>query len=361
MAQKNYIFFYMTTERSRRIIANWLLIGVGMLVVQVLLGGVTRLTGSGLSITEWDPLMGALPPLNESEWQQAFHNYQQIAQYKYINNHFTLSDFKFIFFWEWFHRLWARFMGVVFLLPFIYFLIKGWFKKWMVTPLIMLFVLGALQGLIGWLMVMSGLNDENLYVSHFRLAIHFMSAMVLIVYTLVFALSLLVPADQRVYNPRLGKFTLGITIVLSLQLIYGCFMAGLKAASAAPTWPDINGAFFPAGMLNKGFLEGILHNPIAIHFVHRTLAYVIFILVIIWWRKAAKISTSVVFNKAKKWPLILVCTQVLLGILTVLSSTNIVMGQFGVFEFLAELHQLTGMLLLLSFTSVVYLLKNKPA
>src|SRR6202008_631831 len=99
---------------------------------------------------EWDPLMGALPPMSETQWQQAFEKYQQIAQYKYINNNFTLSNFKFIFFWEWFHRLWARFMGIVFLLPFIYFFVKGWFKKWMVTPLIMLFVLGGLQGIIGW-------------------------------------------------------------------------------------------------------------------------------------------------------------------------------------------------------------------
>lgn len=347
----------MNTERSQRIIANWLLIGVGMLVIQVLLGGVTRLTGSGLSITEWAPIMGALPPMSESEWQSAFQRYQQIAQFKYINNHFTLGDFKFIFFWEWFHRLWARFMGVVFVIPFIYFLVRGWFKKWMITPLIMLFVLGALQGLIGWLMVMSGLNDENLYVNHFRLAIHFMAAMVLIVYTLVFALSLRIPAEQRVQNASLRKSAIWITLLLSVQLIYGCFMAGLKAASAAPTWPDINGAFIPGDMLSKGFTESILHNPIAIHFIHRTLAYILFILIILWWRKAGKASATAAFKKAKHWPLILVFMQVLLGIITVISSTNIVAGQFGAFEFLAELHQLTGMLLLLSFVAAIYLLK----
>ena len=118
-----------SADKQNRIIARWLLIGVAMLVVQVLLGGITRLTGSGLSITEWDPIMGAIPPLNETQWQHAFKGYQQIAQFKYLNSNFTLSDFKFIFFWEWFHRLWARLMGVVFLIPFIYFLIKGYFKK----------------------------------------------------------------------------------------------------------------------------------------------------------------------------------------------------------------------------------------
>src|SRR3954453_24117817 len=112
----------MSVERSNSLIANWLFIGVGMLIMQVLLGGITRLTGSGLSITEWDPIMGAIPPLNEQQWREAFKSYQQIAQYKYLNSNFTLSDFKFIFFWEWFHRLWARLMGLVFLVPFIYFL-----------------------------------------------------------------------------------------------------------------------------------------------------------------------------------------------------------------------------------------------
>ena len=350
----------MTAERSQQIIANWLFIGVGMLVVQVLLGGITRLTGSGLSITEWDPIMGAVPPTSEAAWQLAFEKYQQIAQYKYVNNHFTVSDFKFIFFWEWFHRLWARFMGLVFLFPFIFFLIKGWFKKWMIVPLVMLFVLGGLQGLLGWVMVMSGLNDENLYVNHFRLAIHFMAAMILIVYTLVFALSLRIPANQRIYNKPLRKFAWWITGLIAIQLIYGCFMAGLKAASAAPTWPDINGAIVPAGMFEKGFIESILHNSIAIHFVHRTLAYIIFVLTIAWWFKATKDNTSAMFRHARKWPLILVITQVVLGIVTVVSSTKIVLGQFGTFEWLAELHQLTGMLLLLSFATVLYIMKPLP-
>src|SRR4051812_9972962 len=211
-------------ERSNRIIANWLFIGVEMLIVQVLLGGITRLTGSGLSITEWDPIMGVIPPMNEKEWQGAFKAYQQIAQYKYLNNNFTLNDFKFIFFWEWFHRLWARLIGLVFLVPFIYFLVKGYFKKWMITPLIMLFVLGGLQGVIGWIMVKSGLNDENLYVSHYRLAIHFIAAILLIAYTLTFGLSLSIPNEDRVQNISLRGFAFGITTLLVIQLIYGAFI-----------------------------------------------------------------------------------------------------------------------------------------
>src|SRR6266536_6673405 len=131
----------MKVGRSNRIIANWLFIGIAMIIVQVLLGGITRLTGSGLSITEWDPIMGIVPPLNEQQWQEAFKGYQQIAQYKYLNTNFSLNDFKFIFFWEWFHRLWARLMGLVFLIPFIYFFIKGFFIKWMFLLFFMLFIL----------------------------------------------------------------------------------------------------------------------------------------------------------------------------------------------------------------------------
>src|SRR3954451_12721544 len=188
----------MHQDKSTSIVANWIFLGVGMLIVQVLLGGITRLTGSGLSITEWKPIMGAMPPVNENEWQQAFSKYQQIAQYKYLNTHFTLSNFKFIFFWEWFHRLWARLIGVVFLIPFVWFLWKKYFKSWMIVPLVILFLLGALQGAVGWIMVSSGLNENDVYVSHIRLAVHFMAAMVLISYALIFGLKLLTNPRERI-------------------------------------------------------------------------------------------------------------------------------------------------------------------
>jgi len=184
-------------------VAIWLLIGVGMIVVQVLLGGITRLTGSGLSITEWKPLLGAIPPLNEADWQKAFEQYKQIGQFKQLNFEFTLSDFKFIYFWEWFHREWARLIAIVFLLPFVYFIIKKKFRQEMVKPLMILFLLGILQGLIGWIMVKSGLNEESLYVNHIRLAIHFISALGLLSYTLWFALQLLVDAKQLIQAPHL--------------------------------------------------------------------------------------------------------------------------------------------------------------
>lgn len=349
----------MNSNRTDKIVANWVFIGVGMLVVQVLLGGITRLTGSGLSITEWKPIMGAMPPMSESEWQKVFEQYRQIAQYKYINNHFTLGDFKFIFFWEWFHRLWARLIGVVFLIPFVYFILKKYFQKWMINPLVILFFLGGVQGLLGWIMVKSGLNDENVYVNHIKLAIHFLAAMVLICYALVFGLMIIVKPGERLVHAPLKKLAVLIVVLISFQLMYGAFMAGLKAAQAAATWPTINGEFFPTTMMQDGFFDSLFFNRLAIHFIHRNLAYLIFILVGIWWYKARKAKASGVFNKIKNWPFVLVLIQVVLGILAVVNSTGIIAGKISVFEWFALLHQLTGMLLLLSFVASLYLLKIK--
>ncbi|MEY2835112.1 MAG: hypothetical protein RLZZ557_774, partial [Bacteroidota bacterium] len=175
------------TQKSRAV-AIWLLVGVAMIIVQVLLGGITRLTGSGLSITEWKPILGAIPPMNETEWQRAFEQYKKIGQFKELNFEFTLSDFKFIYFWEWFHREWARLIGLVFAIPFVWFVVKKKIERWMINPLIILFLLGILQALLGWIMVASGLNEESLYVDHIRLAIHFTAALGLLCYTLWFAL-----------------------------------------------------------------------------------------------------------------------------------------------------------------------------
>jgi cytochrome c oxidase assembly protein subunit 15 len=340
-------------QRSTRIVANWIYLGVAMLIVQVLLGGITRLTGSGLSITEWKPIMGAMPPMSEPEWQAAFSKYQSIAQYKYINNHFTLSDFKFIFFWEWFHRLWARIIGVAFIIPFVYFLVKGYFKKWMINPLLILFVLGALQGAIGWIMVQSGLNQEDIYVSHIRLAAHFIAAMVLICYALVFGMMLTTRPEQKVASASLKNITLVLLTVLVVQLTYGAFMAGLKAATAAPTWPDMNGVFAP----DLRHLHWT-NNAVAVQFFHRLFAYILLAGLTAWWVVARKLNTSALFGRVRTGVLLLVILQVMLGIFSVLNSLKIVPGTFGTFEWLALAHQLTGMLLLLALVAAFYLIRR---
>lgn len=340
-----------------------------MIMIQVLIGGITRLTGSGLSITEWKPILGAIPPLNEAEWQIAFSKYQQIAQYHYLNAHFTLADFKQIYFWEWLHRDWARIgLALVFAVGFIYFLVRRYFDKEMIVPFIILFVLGGVQGAIGWIMVKSGLNDTDLYVSHIKLAVHFMMALLLLGYTLWFALKLRVPEGRRIVNPAMRTLT-GITIaVLCLQLTYGAFMAGLKAASFAPTWPDINGTYLPGGFHTYGtqMYAGIakyISQPIAVQLIHRTLAYVLAGLIIGWalaLTRHLRNRTSLVADW-RKWPLLLILFQVVLGIITVLHGTQTVAGKFGEFEAFALLHQFVAMLLLATLIVNFYGFKRRRA
>jgi len=345
---------------SSKAVGRWILLGIGMLVIQVLLGGITRLTGSGLSMTEWKPIMGAIPPTNEQEWNYYFMQYQKIAQYKYINSHFTLSDFKFIFFWEWFHRLWARLIAIVFVIPFISFLLRGYIRKWMVSPLIILFALGGLQGIIGWVMVKSGLNDENIYVNHIKLAIHFVSAMVLIGYALLFALKMFIPRTDKLSNESFRKWAVILSVATTLQLFYGAFLAGMKAAAAAPTWPLINGMIVPDAIFHKGIINGLFFNPLGIHFIHRTLAYIIAAGIIIWWVKARKLVTrSLAVKRIIDLPFTLVIIQVLLGICSIMLSPRIVIGSFGVFEWFALLHQLNGMLLILSLTATCYIMGTR--
>ena len=346
--------------RTAKPVAIWLLIGVGMLIVQILLGGITRLTGSGLSITEWDVVTGTLPPLNNQEWVEAFEKYKQTPQFGYLNSDFSLSNFKFIFFWEWFHRFWARLLGVVFLVPFIIFLVQRRFKPEMVRPLLILFLLGALQGAVGWIMVASGLTGNAIYVKPTRLALHFIFAIGLLCYTYWFALQLLIPREQLVPDRKIRKLTWTIIGVLVVQLVYGALMAGHKAATAAPTWPDINGYFAPPGMMkeNEGLLN-LIDNRMTIHFIHRGLAYILFILVILLTIRLYKNAGSSVYRKFRSWPLVLVILQVILGILAVTTSLQIVPNQWGTFEWVAQLHQAVAMLLMLSLISIAFLVDKR--
>ena len=350
----------MEVAKKRSAVAVWLLVGVIMIIVQILLGGITRLTGSGLSITEWKPLMGTLPPLNEQEWLKAFEKYKQIAQYHYLNSHFTLQDFKSIFFWEWLHRVWARLLGVVFIIGFVYFLIRRYFDRQMVIPFIALFILGGLQGLVGWIMVKSGLNDTDLYVSHIKLAVHFIAALVLLCYTLWFALQLLVPPTSIIDNHRLYWATMVTTGLLSIQLIYGAFMAGLKAAPYAPTFPTINGEWIPSDVLTKS----LINDPISVQFIHRQLAYLLGTVIIFWFifsfrqtrQHAGSLLKSVIW-----YPLILVLLQITLGIITVLQAPKMGSSRFGSYELLAEAHQLVAMFLLVSLMITLYITSGRTS
>jgi len=342
-------------NNSQKQIAIWLLIGVAMIVIQVLIGGITRLTESGLSITEWKPLTGALPPLNDTAWQAEFDKYKGTDQFKYVHQYFSLSEFKFIFFWEWFHRTWARLMGLVFLSGFIYFLAAKKFNRGMVKPMVILFLLGAVQGFIGWFMVKSGLVPEKYFVGHVELTTHFIAALGLLCYTLWFALTLLVKEDHIVINAKLKHFLFIILGVLVLQLIYGGFMAGMRAAITAPTWPDINGSMLPAGMAELSpFSANLVNNPLTVHFIHRGIAYVLVLLIGIWWFRSSVITGNKLFSRLRLMFLLLVLTQALLGILTVLNASQPnMLVTFGV------LHQFVAMVLVMVIVSLLFILKRK--
>lgn len=342
-------------QRSQRQIAYWLLIGVGMIIIQVLLGGITRLTESGLSITEWKPITGTLPPMNDGAWQAEFDKYKVTDQFKYVHQNFTLSEFKFIFFWEWFHRTWARLMGLVFLVGFIYFLATKKFEKRMIKPMIILFILGGIQGYIGWFMVASGLVPEKYFVGHVELATHFIAALGLLCYTLWFALSLLVTEHQKVMHTKLKNFLLLILAVLVLQLVYGAFLAGLRAAVTAPTWPDINGSMIPADMTELSpFTKNLFANPITIHFIHRGLAYLLLVLIGMWWYRSRTIANNKLFSRLRLTLVLLVLLQAVLGISTVLNAAHpkrlVALGVS---------HQFVAMALLMAIVSLLFVVRKK--
>jgi cytochrome c oxidase assembly protein subunit 15 len=221
-------------------------------------------------------------------------------------------------------------------------------------------LLGALQGLIGWIMVQSGLEDsELLYVSHYKLAIHFLLALGLLCYALWFAFDLLILKEQLTINKPLRKFNVWLIVLLVVQLIYGAFMAGLKAAPAAPTWPTMNGVWFPENIHsfgNREFsgLSFLTDHPLVVHFIHRNLAYIITLLAFVWWWKANLTKGTALFQKTKALPLLIVLLQVLLGVLTVLNAATL-----HSFLWLAVTHQFVAMLLLLSLVWTLYIVRNK--
>jgi len=327
-----------------------------MVLVQILLGGITRLTGSGLSITEWKPLMGVFPPLSHAEWAHNFEQYQQIAQFKKLNSYFTLADYQGLYFWEWLHREWARLMGLVFIIPFIVFLWQGKFNRSLGWQLAGLFLLGAVQGLAGWIMVQSGLNDADVAVSHLRLAVHFCLALLLLVYLFWMFLTLRVGKKPGYASGPFRLLTRLIILLLGLQLIYGAFMAGTHAALYAPTWPDINGAFLVSSPgITGNFLYRITYDPFLIQFIHRLLAYLLSGLFLIFFLYTWRLPAHSPLIRSGSYPLLLLIVQVSLGIGCLFNSGA------PLFIWLAILHQLNGILLLLSICSVFYRSRSRPA
>lgn len=335
--------------RSVRI---WLWIGLCMTLIQVMLGGITRLTGSGLSITEWDLILGSIPPMNETQWSEAFDKYKQFPQYHLINQDMTLQGFKKIFFWEYLHRNWARLIGFVFIIPFIWFLLKKKLnRKWILNLSLLLF-LGGLQGLMGWVMVASGLIDKP-WVSPYNLTIHLLLALLVFVYILwlIFRLRDEQPQEEHPTVSKNIKWILGLVI---LQIIFGGFMAGTKAGLTYTTYPLMDGKFFPENFfLFDSFLTNIFENQAAINFIHRTLAAIVVICILVFsFNNMHYVSAKI--RKAILALLFLVFLQFSLGIYTLLSGRS---GEISIP--LGVLHQFTAFLVTGSCIYILYYAKNR--
>ncbi len=326
------------SARALRPVVLWLITGCVLIACMVVIGGITRLTGSGLSITEWKPIMGALPPMNEVEWNEAFSKYKAIPEYTLINQHMDLAGFKRIFFWEYLHRNWGRLMGIVFIVPFLVFWRKGLLRGWLMKRSIAILIGGGLVGALGWFMVASGLEDDP-DVSHFRLAIHLCAAFSVFAMVLwtVFDIS-----DQhsgfRGDGSMAGRWARALLVLLAVQIIWGAFTAGLDAGRIYNTWPLMNGAFMPENvMVNGSWWKDFADHKDGVQFVHRNLA---------WLVAAGLIGFAVHFRSVAAmqgvWvPLLAaVLLQFVLGVFTIITQVRIELGvlhQFGALLLLATL------------------------
>jgi cytochrome c oxidase assembly protein subunit 15 len=316
-----------------RQIANWLLFIAFLVFLMVAVGGITRLTESGLSITQWRPVSGAVPPLNEADWMREFTLYQGTTEYQTVNRHMTLAEFKFIYFWEYFHRLLGRFIGLAFALPFAWFAWKRAIPAGYGWRLGALLALGGLQGAIGWWMVASGLVNR-VDVSHIRLAVHLLNAFFIIGGLVWTALDLqALSRDPKARAARLSGFAIVALLVLTVQLCLGAFTAGLRAGYAFDSWPLMGDSLFPAGApMLEPVWRNIVDNPIVVQFVHRWFAWVaaamLVILALRTQRAGGKGAAHAVMT--------LVALQIALGIATLLT---------GVSLWIAVSHQAVGALL----------------
>ena len=329
-------------------IARWLFAVAALVFAMIVVGGITRLTESGLSITRWDLIPGTLPPLSEDAWKRAFELYQATPEYREVNGPagMGLADYKTIFFWEWLHRLLGRLVGLAFALPFAWFAWKRAIPKGYGWRLIALLALGASQGALGWYMVQSGLADRT-DVSHFRLSAHLLTALVILAGLIWTALDLRQLARTDHDRPaRLTGAAAAVGLILFVQLLLGAWVAGLDAGQVARDWPLMQGSFWPDGIdWSRGAGFALANDPFLIHFLHRWWAWVVVIALIWFARRVRPIErkASLAIHSAFG-------TQLLLGIATVMT---------GVALWLAVLHQAVGALLVAAFAWGAHVLGSR--
>ena len=305
-------------DRNRRQMRRWLGVVLFLLFVLVLVGGATRLTGSGLSITEWKPIHGVIPPLSATEWQEEFDLYKRIPQYEQINKDMTVEEFKTIFWWEWAHRLIARSIGFVFALPLAFFWLTGRIEKRVRWPLVGLLALGGFQGFIGWWMVSSGLA-ERVSVSQYRLATHLTIACLIFAATMWLMRALSPHSDDAIPTPSSRRLA-GIIVFMAIVQIYlGALVAGLHAGLAYNTWPLMDGTIVPGGLfLQQPWWINLFENPKTVQFVHRIGAYVLFALALIHMIACLRAAPQTTHARRALLLFGLVCVQATIGILTLI-------------------------------------------
>ena len=332
----------MASKKKIDLVSVWLIILSLSILIMITVGGLTRLTESGLSMVDWNLFLGAIPPMSENSWQKLFEDYQNYPEYKIKNLHMTLHDFKFIFWWEYIHRMIGRLIGILFLVPFGFFVYKKYLTKKELRIYLILFLLGGIQGFIGWWMVKSGL-DLNPYVNHFRLAIHLIMAQLILSIIFYLLLNKLIDTKYSYQTISHKKYIVTFNFIILLTVIYGAFMAGLDAGLSFNTWPLMGDRLIPENLF---FIEekfyGVFDNTVFIHFFHRLLAYFsIFVLVIIVIKFINRIDNPV----QKKHLLIislLVFLQIIFGIFVVLSGVQVALG---------SIHQILGTLVLVGTTA----------
>jgi heme a synthase len=307
-----------------RAVRIWLLVVAGLIAAMVLVGGATRLTESGLSIVEWKPVTGAMPPLTQAQWEQAFEGYQAIPQYRQLNAGMSLSEFKTIFWWEWSHRLLGRVIGAVYLLPFLFFLWRGGLTGELKRRLWGIFALGGLQGAVGWWMVASGLSERT-DVSQYRLATHLVLAL-LIFAAIVWTLRRLFVEQSLLASARLKVTSVALVVLTFVQLYFGALVAGLRAGLVYNTWPAIDGGFIPSAArlwFDTPWWRNLFENTLTVQFEHRMTAYALFALAVLHALDAIRSRAAAPIVAGASWLVAVITLQATLGILTLLNQVPI--------------------------------------
>src|SRR5216684_2766756 len=309
---------------QNRAVRWWLVTVVLLIATMALVGGATRLTESGLSIVEWKPVTGMLPPLNQEQWREAFEAYKAIPQYRELNAGMSLAEFKTIFWWEWSHRLLGRVIGVAFLLPFLWFLWRGFLAADLRRRLWLIFGLGALQGVVGWWMVASGLS-QRVEVSQYRLATHLVLAL-LIFAAVVWTLRRLANRPRSAASSRLKITSVVLVVVTFVQLYLGALVAGLRAGRVYNTWPDIDGALIPSAarlFFEAPWWRNLFDNTLTVQFEHRMTAYVLLTVAVLHAFDAIRSRAGAAAVNGALWLVAAITLQAALGILTLLNQVPI--------------------------------------